>query len=170
MVLVILLLTGYVARAASDDSDGDGLSDEEELDLDTDPDNPDTDGDGLEDGEEVNQYQTDPCQRDTDGDHLDDGAEVNDYHTDPNNPDTDGGTVYDGFEVANGTDPLDPSDDILRPERYRVAGGHTLGCASTPAGGGTCGLPTVLMFLAALGCSCLAHPRRVRPIASGKRQ
>lgn len=70
------------------DTDGDGLRDKQEEKLGTDPNNPDTDGDGLLDGEEVKLYKTDPL-----------------------NPDTDGGGVNDGDEVANGTDPLDPTDD-----------------------------------------------------------
>lgn len=46
-------------------------------------------------------------------DGLDDDAE-NFYGTDPLNPDTDGGGAFDGLEVfQDGTDPLDPSDDIL---------------------------------------------------------
>lgn len=73
--------------------------------------NLDPDGDGLTNAEEE-QHGTDPNNPDTDGDGLTDGAEVNDHHTDPTKPDTDGGTVDDGTEVENGTNPLDPSDDV----------------------------------------------------------
>ena len=95
------------------DTDGDGLDDATEVLIGTDPLVPDSDGDGLSDGDEVLVFETDPLNPDTDGDGLDDGEEVNDYMTDPLVPDTDGGGVDDGDEIDNGTDPLDPSDDIL---------------------------------------------------------
>ena len=47
---------------------------------------------------------------DTDGDRLDDGAELAVYGTDPYRADTDGDTMPDGLEVAEGLDPLDPTD------------------------------------------------------------
>ncbi len=120
------------------DTDGDGLNDGEEvLKYKTNPLNPDTDNDGLKDGEEVIKYLTDPTKADTDGDGLNDGAEVLTYSTNPLNKDTDGdelsdydevmtyktnplvkdtdgGTVDDGVEVKRGTDPLDPSDDVVK--------------------------------------------------------
>lgn len=49
---------------------------------------------------------------DTDGDGLSALEEVDVYGTDPANPDTDGGGDDDGTEAVNGTDPLDPSDDV----------------------------------------------------------
>ncbi len=94
------------------DTDGDGLTDAEEAVIGTDPNNADTDGDGLIDGDEVNTFNTNPLDPDTDADGLQDGEEINIYGTDPLNPDTDGGTVNDGLEIANGTDPLDPTDDV----------------------------------------------------------
>ncbi len=69
---------------------------------------------GLTDGDEVLKYKTDPLKADTDGDGLTDYAEVNTHKTDPLNVDTDGGTIGDGVEVKRGTDPLDPSDDIIK--------------------------------------------------------
>ncbi|MCX6138848.1 MAG: OmpA family protein [Ignavibacteriales bacterium] len=95
------------------DTDGDGLSDGEEITIyHTDPLKVDTDGDGLSDFEEVKVYHTDPLKVDTDGDGISDGNEVKKYHTDPLKADTDEGGVTDGAEVTQGTNPLDPSDDI----------------------------------------------------------
>jgi outer membrane protein OmpA-like peptidoglycan-associated protein len=96
------------------DTDGDMLSDGNEVLLyKTDPLKVDTDGDGLSDYDEVITYKTDPNNPDTDGDGLTDGEEVHRYHTNPLKADTDGGGVNDGEEVKRGTNPLDPSDDIL---------------------------------------------------------
>jgi len=116
------------------DSDGDGLNDGDEMKkYNTDPKNADSDNDGLKDGEEILKYKTNPGKVDTDedglndydelmkhktdplnpdSDGLNDGEEVMKYKTDPLKADTDGGTVLDGKEVANGTNPLDPSDDV----------------------------------------------------------
>ncbi len=103
----------YKTNPLKTDTDGDGLSDYDELmKHKTDPLNPDTDGDGLKDGEEINVTKTSPFKADTDSDGLKDGEEVNKYKTDPLKADTDGGTVFDGKEVENGTNPLDPSDDV----------------------------------------------------------
>ncbi len=100
------------------DTDGDGLSDGDEvLKYHTDPLKVDTDGDGLSDGDEVLKYHTDPLNRDTDGDGLTDGDEVLKYHTDPLKADTDGGGVNDGQEIANGTNPLDPTDDVPKKQQ-----------------------------------------------------
>jgi len=76
----------------------------------------DSDGDGLTDQEEMTQYGTDPQSPDTDADGLRDGAEVRRYTTDPTREDTDGGSVGDGAEVRRGSDPLDPADDVPKPE------------------------------------------------------
>ena len=95
------------------DTDGDGLSDGDEVvKYHTDPLRVDTDGDGLSDWDEVKSYKTDPTNPDTDGDGLMDGDEVKKYHTNPLKADTDGGGVDDGTEVKNGTNPLDPKDDV----------------------------------------------------------
>ncbi|HUL43791.1 MAG TPA: OmpA family protein [Bacteroidota bacterium] len=105
------------------DTDGDGLSDGDEvLKYHTDPLKMDTDGDGLSDGDEVLKYHTDPLKMDTDGDGLSDGDEVMKYHTDPLKVDTDGGTVSDGDEIKNGTNPLDSTDDVKKPEIKVEAG------------------------------------------------
>jgi len=103
------------------DTDGDGLSDGDEATLwDTDPLDPDTDGEGLSDGEEALITGTDPLRPDSDNDGLTDAEEVvgadglpgTGDETDPNDFDTDDGGVGDGVEVSQGTDPLDPSDDV----------------------------------------------------------
>lgn len=99
------------------DTDGDGLNDNDEiLKYKTDPLKADTDGDGLSDGDEVMKYKTDPLKTDTDSDGLNDGDEVLKYKTDPLKADTDNGSVNDGTEVTNGTDPLNPNDDVKKEE------------------------------------------------------
>ncbi len=96
------------------DTDQDGLPDGVEVFITgTDPLQPDTDLDGLLDGQEVGPLATSPLNPDTDGDGLLDGEEVLLYGTDPLLPDTDGGGSLDSEEIAAGTDPTDPSDDIL---------------------------------------------------------
>ncbi|MFN3200918.1 MAG: lectin-like protein [Bradymonadia bacterium] len=125
------------------DTDGDGADDNDEIDnLGTDPLNPDSDDDGMPDGFEA-QYDlnpldpadaeldadedglsnvreaelgTNPRNTDSDGDGLDDNVELNlDPPLDPANADTDGGGTPDGLEFETDlTDPLDPSDDIVR--------------------------------------------------------
>jgi len=125
----------------SPDSDLDGLEDGDELSLGTDPLQDDTDGGGLDDGVEIaegldplnpydddldedpdsdgltngeeDEHRTDRYDADTDGDGLDDGVEVLVLGTEPTRADTDGGGVADGDEVTNGTDPLDPADDVV---------------------------------------------------------
>ncbi len=128
----------YKTDPLKSDTDGDNLNDGEEvLKYKTDPLDTDTDKDGLKDGQEVIKYQTDPSKADTDGDGLNDGAEiltnltnplnkdtdgdelsdydeVVTYKTNPLVKDTDGGTIADGVEVKRGTDPLDPSDDVIK--------------------------------------------------------
>ncbi|MBM4391461.1 MAG: putative metal-binding motif-containing protein [Deltaproteobacteria bacterium] len=72
----------------------------------------DSDGDGLEDRAEREDYNTDPFDADSDDDQLTDAEEVA-RGTNPNNADTDGGGVSDGAEVkVDGTNPLDPGDDV----------------------------------------------------------
>lgn len=148
------------------DRDGDGLTDDEEAEIGTNPADPDTDADGVEDGTEA-RGNTDPLNPDTDGDDLCDGprdvagicdagedldadGEVDVGETDPADPDTDDGGIDDGTEVlADGTDPLDPSDDMVeqpwrdRPvsseedgatlpeDGVRITGGSCL-CGTTP--------------------------------------
>ena len=108
-------LMQYKTDPLKTDTDGDGLNDADEINkYKTDPLKADTDGDGLNDGQEVNKYKTDPLKADTDGDGLKDGEEVNTYKTDPLKVDTDGGSIGDGVEVKRGTDPLDPTDDVVK--------------------------------------------------------
>ena len=96
------------------DPDADGLTSLEEQATGTDPTDPDGDSDGLDDGAEI-AAGTDPFDSDTDEDELGDGAEI-DLGTDPLVKDTDGGGTWDGREVdIDGTDPLDPADDIVPP-------------------------------------------------------
>ncbi|MBT3834942.1 hypothetical protein HOF56_01720 [Candidatus Peribacteria bacterium] len=124
------------------DTDDDGVLDGEEGTYETDPLSEDTDGDGLLDGTEVGidtahadtdesvfvadtdtSTTTDPLAPDTDDDGLNDGEEdanadgnVDETETDPNVADTDEGGVSDGDEInTDGTDPLDPSDDVTGP-------------------------------------------------------
>lgn len=130
------------------DSDGDGLADSDEILHDTDPLDPDYDEDRLSDGEEVHVHGTDPRDVDTDNDNLSDGdeveihrtdplvedsdqdglldgEEVKRYNTDPLDVDTDRGGVSDGDELADGTDPLDPTDDdptVIRVYRFTELG------------------------------------------------
>ncbi len=132
------------------DRDGDGLFDYQERALGTDPASPDTDLDGVWDGVEVgfdgslDEVDTDPLDPDSDGDGLLDGEEDEDgdgvvgpVETDPLDPDTDGGGVDDGAEVLeDGTDPLDPTDDLPRngevPLREPGAfHGGWVGCSTT---------------------------------------
>ena len=110
----------YQATGGPKDSDGDGLPDDEEAEWGTDPYDPDSDDDGLSDGEEVYEWKTDPLNPDTDWDGLRDGHdEVHKYKTNPLERDTDKGGVADGHEVIeDGTDPLDPSDDLMLVELY----------------------------------------------------
>ena len=105
----------YKTDALVADTDKDGLKDGDEvLQYKIDPLKADTDGDSLSDGDEVLKYKTDPLKLDTDGDGLNDDKEVMTYKTDPLKVDTDGGTIGDGVEVKRGTDPLDPTDDVIK--------------------------------------------------------
>jgi len=103
----------YKTNPKSKDSDLDRLSDFSELKTyNSNPLVPDTDSDSLMDGEEV-QYRTSLNNPDTDGDGLTDGDEVYKYQTNPLVRDTDGGTIDDYTETIRGTDPLDPTDDVV---------------------------------------------------------
>ncbi|MCK6502029.1 FG-GAP-like repeat-containing protein, partial [Myxococcota bacterium] len=95
------------------DSDDDGLTDGDEvLETGTDPLDADSDDDLLDDGDEVG-LGTDPLDPDSDDDGLDDGVETIIWGTDPLDADTDDGGREDGDEVlSDGTDPLEPSDDL----------------------------------------------------------
>ena len=110
-------VNNYKTDANKADTDGDGLNDGAEVTQhNTNPLKSDTDGDSLNDGQEINQTKTNANKADTDGDGLADGQEVNQYKTDANKADTDGGTVNDGQEISNSTNPLDPGDDVKKPE------------------------------------------------------
>ncbi|MCX7832979.1 MAG: OmpA family protein [Ignavibacteria bacterium] len=107
----------YYTDPLMKDTDNDGLTDFEEVKTTkTDPIRPDTDGDGLYDGEEVNVHKTNPLKPDSDEDELNDYEEVKKYKTKPLKADTDAGTINDGIEVRRGTNPLDPSDDVVKEE------------------------------------------------------
>ena len=100
-------------NANNPDSDFDGLNDFQEiLTYKSDPWNPDMDNDQLKDGDEV-KYKTDIFIPDTDTEGLLDGDEVLNHKTNPLKVDTDGGTVNDFTEVNRGTNPLDPTDDVI---------------------------------------------------------
>jgi len=112
-----------MSRAVVDatDRDADGMPDtwEEEVGLDAHMNdaNRDPDQDLLTNLDEYS-LGTDPMTADTDQDLLDDGAEVYIYGTNPANSDSDLGGLFDGVEVLQGTDPLDPSDDIVVFRNY----------------------------------------------------
>jgi outer membrane protein OmpA-like peptidoglycan-associated protein len=109
------------------DTDGDGLTDGAEVSqYQTNPLKADTDGEGLSDGDEVLKYLTNPIKTDTDGDGLSDFDEVTKYHTDPLKLDTDGGSVSDGQEIKNGTNPLDPTDDVPKPKVQTIEVGKAM--------------------------------------------
>jgi hypothetical protein len=113
--------------AADPDSDGDGVDDA----LDPARTDRDADGDGLEDGDEV-AWGTDWVQPDTDGDELLDGDEV-DGGTSPVIADSDGGGRSDGAEVLrDGTDPLDPDDDLIDTDEDGVWDGAEGGYGTDP--------------------------------------
>lgn len=97
----------------SADTDGDVLLDGEELAEGSDPLTIDTDLDGLSDYMELRTYRTLVAQVDSDQDSLSDGREVTVTGTNPLTADTDSGGVIDGHEIDRGTDPLDPTDDLL---------------------------------------------------------
>ena len=81
---------------------------------------------------------------------LDADGQQDEGETDPNNADTDGGGADDGTEVlVDGTDPLDPTDDIVDVDRSGVVvrGGKLFGCASTGQGSAPA---AALLFLAVL--------------------
>ncbi|HEX4954150.1 MAG TPA: carboxypeptidase regulatory-like domain-containing protein [Thermoanaerobaculia bacterium] len=120
------------------DSDDDGLADGAEVTRGTNPLDPDSDDDGLLDGFEVTNVfnplvpgqesldsdndgltnleeqtrGTNPRDNDHDNDGLLDGAEVSTHLTNPLVADTDGGGRNDGQEIAEGTNPLNPADDL----------------------------------------------------------
>jgi MYXO-CTERM domain-containing protein len=158
----------------ADDCDGDTLTDDDEIERGTSPTLADTDGDGVDDGTEVNGANpTDPLDSDTDGDGLCDGdrsvqsgAEsciagedrnengiVDAGETDPNLADTDFGGVGDGVEVGRGTNPLDPTDDLV----FEVTGGQACEACSTTANGL---VPTAILLLLGLVVSVASRRRR----------
>ncbi len=109
-----------------EDADGDGCFDKDA--GETSAIDPDTDGDKLNDGVETGKGKdedpastTDPLNKDSDEDGLWDSHEdknkngkVDPDETDPNVKDTDNGGVPDGTEVlVDGTDPLNPLDDLV---------------------------------------------------------
>lgn len=102
--------------------------------------NADPDQDGLNNGQEQ-VIGTNPNNPDTDNDGLTDGEEVNTHNTNPLDPDTDDGGVKDGPEVDNGTNPLDPSDDVASEDDVknncaRFNGRKTLICHNPPGNSG----------------------------------
>ena len=163
---------------AGEDRNGDGGLDAGE----TDPNDPDTDGGGVEDGAEVSADATDPLDPTDDrgGDFDDDGLtneDEADAGTDPSDPDTDGGGVNDGVEVnEDGTDPLDPADDVVPDDDtqegsgegsgdpnagLRARGGAWFGCASAPRGTLRHSAAAIALLLLLLAL----RPRR-RPLAA----
>lgn len=103
-----------------------GYNDADDMDNDSIPDGCDTsddrdnDSDGLTNAQEL-VYGTNPDAADTDGDALLDGEEVLTYFTSPTDSDSDNGGVLDGQEIANSTNPLDSSDDVLA-DPYLITG------------------------------------------------
>ncbi|MCP3962159.1 MAG: hypothetical protein GY719_30315 [bacterium] len=121
------------------DADGDGLSNLEEQTAATDPINADSDDDDLSDGDEVNLHGSDPNRRDTDGDGLDDGEEVNVHGTDPTLADSDADGLPDPYELANGLDPLDPTDADEDPDGDGLTNVEELGLGTDPQAADTDG-------------------------------
>lgn len=101
------------------DTDSGGISDGQEVSQGLNPLDPDDDGlvdtdlDGLTDSEEL-ALGTNPYNIDSDFDGLSDSEEIKVHATDPLNMDTDSGGNSDSQEIFQGTDPLDPADDLLQ--------------------------------------------------------
>jgi len=106
------------------------MDDGYEVDQGFDPNDPadaalDPDADGLSNLGEL-QAGSDPFDPDTDNDTLSDGDEVHVHGTDPTLVDTDGGGQSDAQEIADGTDPLNPFDDVVSlPVTLVDGGGYT---------------------------------------------
>ena len=107
------------------DTDGDGLADVYEIAVGLDPFSSDSDNDGVSDANEdldgdglTNQQEitakSDLLVADTDFDGLSDSEELS-LGTSITEADTDGDGVLDGVEVANGQNPLDPTDNSSVP-------------------------------------------------------
>ncbi|KAB7627950.1 putative Ig domain-containing protein [Alkalilimnicola sp. S0819] len=93
------------ATDADADLDGDGLTSRTEAELGTDPTVADTDGDGAVDGADA--FPLNPAEwLDTDGDGVGNNADADD----------DNDTLPDAYELAEGLDPLDPSDAQADPD------------------------------------------------------
>ena len=94
-----------------DDTDGDGILDGIEALGSTDPLDNDSDDDGLCDG--TGTFLDDSCVGGDKGEDQNNDGIVDRGETDPSKADSDDGGVDDGTEVlTDGTDPLDPSDDV----------------------------------------------------------
>jgi hypothetical protein len=123
------------------DTDGGGIKDGREISTGTSPLDPaddknasntsDTDNDGANNDEESS-LGTNPIQPDSDRDGLTDGAEIHTYHTNPLLQDSDQGGVSDGEEVAQGTNPLNASDDfsLQCSAKFGVHKQHNFECPS----------------------------------------
>ncbi len=96
-------------NGADGDPDDDGLSNAEELLYGTDPNSADSDSDGLNDADEIFETRTDPNIADSDSA----GTVANDAGNDTNDnlEDFDADGFDNATEIADGTDPLDPSDN-----------------------------------------------------------
>jgi len=82
------------------DTDHDGVPDEDDAFPNDPTESVDTDSDGIGNNADT----------DDDNDGLTDTDEINVYGTDPLMRDTDGDGLSDGDEIANGLNPLDPTD------------------------------------------------------------
>ena len=115
LLISLVMLLGFVARAESEDLDGDGLSNEIEAELGTNPNDADTDDDGLQDGLEYYFSQAYNVRVVFYKNIQMISADL--FTLDPLDPsdgnaDTDGDGLSNAFELLNGLDLLNAEDAL----------------------------------------------------------